>query len=85
MPESQEIKTLDSFTDLEANAKVKKYTGFYQRLRRRINGWAKKGKLERKSGRWTDRFFQYLLLLPDLAHLLLKLLLDRKVAPFIKS
>lgn len=63
----------------------KKYNDFYQRLRTKVNRWAKSGKLDKKSGKWTDRFLQYLLIFPDLIHLMLKLFVDRKTPSRIKG
>ncbi|MFC2155708.1 YkvA family protein [Acidobacteriota bacterium] len=33
--------------------------------------------MNKKIGRWTDKFMQYLLVLPDLVHLMIKLFVDR--------
>ncbi len=65
--------------------KEKRYTDFYQRLRMKINRWSKGGKLENKRGTWTDRFLQYLLILPDLVYLIIRLLLDRETPRRIKG
>ncbi len=65
--------------------KAKKYNGFYLRLRRKINTWAQGGKLRKKSGKWTDHFLQYLLVLPDLVHLMIKLFTDRDVPKPVKG
>ena len=65
--------------------KKKGYTDFYLNLREKIQRWSQEGKLAKKSGTWTDGFIQYLLILPDLVYLKLKLLLDRDVSPKIKS
>lgn len=58
---------------------------FYARLRNRINHWAQSGKLSRIRGNWTDRFLQYLLLLPDLVHLKIKLLMDKEISAVLKG
>ena len=58
---------------------------FYARLREKISDWAHSGKLFRTRGNWTDRFLQYLLLLPDLVHLKIKLLLDREITTTLKG
>ncbi len=52
---------------------------FYAKLREKISNWAHSGKLFRTRGNWTDRFLQYLLLLPDRFHLRIKLLLDGEI------
>ena len=65
--------------------KEKKYKDFYQKLREKINKWIKKGRLNEKTGKWTDRFVQYLLILPDIVHLMIKLLVDKEVSSLIKS
>ena len=65
--------------------KEKKYNDFYGKLRARINKWATEGKLDKRSGRWTDFFLQYLLVLPDIVHLMIKLFFDRTVPPPIKG
>jgi uncharacterized membrane protein YkvA (DUF1232 family) len=63
----------------------KEYTDFYQRLRAKINKWVKDGKLDKKTGKWSDHFMQYLLVLPDLVHLMIKLFFDKKVPSHIKG
>jgi uncharacterized membrane protein YkvA (DUF1232 family) len=65
--------------------KEKKYQDFYQKLRQKIGKWAKEDKLNKKTGKWTDKFVQYLLILPDIVHLMIKLLVDKEVSPLIKS
>lgn len=65
--------------------KEKKYQDFYQKLREKISKWAKEDKLNKKTGKWTDKFVQYLLILPDVVHLMIKLLVDKEVSPLIKS
>lgn len=57
----------------------------YRRIRKRIEKWAASNRLMRQSGRWTDHFLQYLLVLPDLVHLVVKLLMDRRVEAAIKG
>ncbi len=59
--------------------------GFYLKTRKRIFAWMKNGKLNRKTGRWTDDFIEYLLVFPDLIHLMIKLFTDREVSPKIKG
>ncbi len=65
--------------------KEKKYQDFYQKLREKIGKWAKEDKLNKKTGKWTDKFVQYLLILPDIVHLMIKLLVDKEVSPLTKS
>lgn len=65
--------------------KEKKYQDFYQKLRQKIGKWVKEDKLNKKTGKWTDKFVQYLLILPDIVHLMIKLLVDKEVSPLIKS
>ncbi len=65
--------------------KEKKYQDFYQKLREKISKWVKEDKLNKKTGKWTDKFVQYLLILPDVVHLMIKLLVDKEVSPLIKS
>jgi uncharacterized membrane protein YkvA (DUF1232 family) len=62
-----------------------KFEDFYQRLRIRINTWTKSGRLYQKTGKWTDHFLQYLLVLPDLAHLMIKLFFDKEVPNAVKG
>ncbi len=71
--------------DTENGKNEKKYRDFYGKLREKINRWGKNGRLERKSGKWTDHFLQYLLVLPDLVHLLIRLFADRGVPALVKS
>ena len=71
-------------TEIEVK-KLEKAEDFYHKLREKINRWAREGQLSQKTGRWTDPFTQYLMVLPDLVHLMIKLLLDRKTAPLIRS
>ena len=63
----------------------KKYEDFYLRVREKINKWVKSGRINKKSGKWTDKFLQYLLVFPDLIHLMVKLFLDKEVSPIIKG
>jgi uncharacterized membrane protein YkvA (DUF1232 family) len=65
--------------------KEKKYNDFYQRLRIKINRWVTTGKLHKKTGRWTDKFMQYLLVFPDLVHLMIKLFGDKGTPARIKG
>ncbi len=69
----------------EIVSKEKKYEDFYQRLRVKINKWVKNGNINKRKGKWTDHFLQYLLLLPDLVHLMIKLFTDRKVPAHVKG
>lgn len=65
--------------------KEKKYQDFYQHLREKINRWAREDMCLKKTGNWTDNFIQYLLILPDIVHLLIKLLLDKEISSLYKS
>ena len=62
-----------------------KFEDFYQKLRTKINKWIKSGRLYKKTGKWTDHFLQYLLVLPDMAHLMIKLFIDKEVPNVIKG
>ena len=62
-----------------------KFEDFYQRLRTKINKWIKSGRLYKKTGKWSDHFLQYLLVLPDMAHLMIKLFIDKEVPNIIKG
>lgn len=64
---------------------VEKHTDFYYTLREKINGWANGGKLKNRTGKWTDDFVQYLLILPDIAYLLIKLLADKNINSLYKK
>ncbi len=63
----------------------KKFEDFYQKLRTKINKWIRSGRLYKKTGKWTDHFLQYLLVLPDMAHLMIKLFIDKEVPNIIKG
>jgi uncharacterized membrane protein YkvA (DUF1232 family) len=65
--------------------KEKKYKDFYQDLREKINQWGQDGRLAKKTGKWIDKFLQYLLVFPDFVHLLIKLLVDNEISALIKS
>ncbi len=58
---------------------------FYLKIRNRILKWFEKGRLNKKSGKWTDLFLEYLLFLPDLSHLMFKLFTDRDISPGTKG
>jgi len=62
-----------------------KIEDFYLNLRERISRWAKEGQLARTTGKWTDQLTQYLLVLPDIVHLKIRLLLDNGIPSAIKS
>jgi len=62
-----------------------KYEDYYKKVRKKINKWIKSGKLYKKTGKWTDTFAQYLLVLPDMIHLNIKLLTDKEINMNIKS
>lgn len=57
----------------------------YQNIREKINRWARDEKLKNQTGKWTDRFLQYLLILPDLVHLMIKLLAEKGIPTPFKS
>ena len=65
--------------------KEKKYKDFYQDLREKINQWGQDGRLTKKTGKWIDKFVQYLLVFPDFVHLLIKLLVDKATSSLMKS
>jgi uncharacterized membrane protein YkvA (DUF1232 family) len=71
--------------DKAIEKKEKEVTDFYLKVRGKINRWLRKGKLYEKTGKWSDRFAQYLLIFPDLIHLMIKLFMDREISPLIKS
>ncbi len=65
--------------------KIKNHSDFYQNLREKINHWTNAGKLKKQSGKWTDAFLQYLMVLPDIAHLMIKLLADKEINSIYKK
>ncbi len=71
--------------DHNTKGKEKEYRDFYQKIRKKINGWASDGKLFKKRGKWTDKFLQYLLVFPDMVYLTIKLFVDRKVPANVKG
>lgn len=71
--------------DTKIVEKERAINDFYQRARLKINRWFEKGNLNKKSGKWTDRFVQYLLTFPDLIHLMIKLFTDRGVSSTVKG
>lgn len=71
--------------DKAIEKKEKEVTDFYLKVREKINRWLRQGKLYEKTGKWSDRFVQYLLIFPDLIHLMIKLFVDREISPLIKS
>lgn len=84
-------KSLKHYTQNEVNMeksmekKEKKYKDFYQDLREKINQWGQDGRLTKKTGKWIDKFVQYLLVFPDFVHLLIKLLVDKATSSLMKS
>ncbi|HDP94213.1 MAG TPA: DUF1232 domain-containing protein [Candidatus Aminicenantes bacterium] len=68
---------------IEARSKI--YEDAYRRVRQRITEWAASRQLCRRTGGWSDRFLQYLLVFPDLVHLTIRLLMDRAVPPAVKG
>ena len=61
------------------------FDDFYLRIRKKITNWFEEGKLGKKSGKWMDNFVQYLLIFPDLVHLMIKLVGDKDVSPKTKG
>ena len=61
------------------------FDDFYLKIRKKITDWFESGKLGKKSGKWMDNFVQYLLIFPDLVHLMIKLLGDKEISPKIKG
>jgi uncharacterized membrane protein YkvA (DUF1232 family) len=57
----------------------RKAQDYYRRLRRRLDAW-----LQSRQGR-AYRFADYLLLLPDLLHLIIRLVLDRRVPMEVRT
>lgn len=65
--------------------KEAEYKDFYHKLRAKIDTWAREGRFQERTGKWTDHFVQYMMLLPDLTHLMIKLLVDKKVSSQVKT
>jgi len=65
--------------------RIKKYEDFYVKTRKRIKRWLKSGKISRWTKGWVSNFTEYLILLPDIIHLLIKLLLDKEVSSKYKT
>ena len=61
------------------------FDDFYLKIRKKITDWFESGKLGKKSGKWMDNFVQYLLIFPDLVHLMIKLLGDKDISPKVKG
>jgi len=72
-------------TSIDNFEKTEKYEDYYKKIRKKINEWVSNGRLTQKTGKWTDKFAQYLLVLPDLIHLNIKLLTDKEINMNIKS
>ncbi len=66
-------------------AKKKSFDDFYIKIRLKITNWFESGKLGEKTGKWTDSFVQYLLVFPDMVHLLIKLVGDKEVSSKVKG
>jgi uncharacterized membrane protein YkvA (DUF1232 family) len=64
---------------VKTEEEVKKYQDFYQKLRIKIKKWADQGKLVPSDKGWSGKLAGYLMVLPDLAHLTIKLLLDKEI------
>ncbi len=62
-----------------SNDIVKKSEDFYFRLRKRIKRWIESGKLKEDYKNLSKKLVEYLLFLPDLVHLLIKLAGDNEV------
>ena len=58
---------------------VKKYEDFYTKVRKKIRKWVESGKITKYTKGWIGYFVEYLVLLPDIVHLLIKLLTDKEV------
>lgn len=67
------------------NKKKGSFDDFYLKIRKKITDWFEQGKLGKKSGKWMDGFVQYLLIFPDLVHLMIKLVGDKDVSPKTKG
>ncbi len=67
------------------NKKKGSFDDFYLRIRKKITDWSEEGKFGEKSGKWMDNFVQYLLIFPDLVHLMIKLIGDKEVSPKTKG
>ena len=68
----------------ESNPKTNKvanqeYQDFYQRLRTKLKKWDQDGKLKTDKKSWSGKLAEYLMVLPDLIHLAIKLLADKKI------
>ena len=61
------------------------FDDFYLKIRKKVTDWFESGKLGEKSGKWMDNFVQYLLIFPDLIHLMIKLVSDKDVSPKVKG
>lgn len=61
------------------------FDDFYLKIRKKVTDWFESGKLGKKSGKWMDDFVQYLLIFPDLIHLMIKLFGDKEVSPKTKG
>jgi len=63
----------------EIQVKKKKYEDFYKKIREKIFKWVKEGKLDKQTGGWVGKFTEYLILLPDLVYMLIKIILDKDI------
>ncbi len=59
--------------------KKEKYEDFYRKLREKIFKWVKEGKLNNQTKGWAGRFTEYLIILPDLLYMMIKILFDKEV------
>ncbi len=65
--------------------KKEEYEDFYKKIRAKIMRWVSSGELNRKTQGWVGKFTEYLVVLPDIVYLLIKLLFDREVPKRTKS
>ena len=65
--------------------KIKKYEDFYTKTRKKIKKWIESGKISKWTKGWAGNFVEYLILLPDIIHLLIKLLTDKEVSSKYKT
>lgn len=61
------------------------FDDFYLKIRKKVTEWFESGRLGEKSGKWMDCFVEYLLVFPDLVHLMIKLFGDKEVPPKTKG
>ncbi len=59
--------------------KKQKYEDFYKKLREKILKWVNEGELNKHTGGWAGKFTQYLVILPDLLYMMIKILFDKEI------